>query len=84
LDGFANDDWRPGQRMTRLQALRALTLDAAYAAFEERERGSLEPGKRADFTVLSADILRIPEPEIPKTRCLMTIVGGEVVYAAPK
>jgi len=84
LDGFANDDWRPGQRMTRLQALRALTLDAAYAAFDERERGSLEPGKRADFTVLSADILRIPEPEILKTRCLMTIVGGEVVYAAPK
>ena len=84
LDGFANDDWRPAQRMTRLQALRALTLDAAYAAFEERERGSLEPGKRADFTVLSADILRIPEPEILKTRCLMTIVGGEVVYAAPK
>jgi hypothetical protein len=84
LDGFANDDWRLAQRMTREQALRALTLDAAYAAFEEQERGSIEAGKRADFTVLSADIMRIPEPEILKTRCLMTIVGGEVVHAAPK
>lgn len=84
LDGFANDDWRPAQRLTREQALRALTLDAAYAAFEEHERGSIEPGKRADFTVLSADIMRIPEADIPKTRCRLTIVGGEVVYAAPK
>jgi len=82
LDGFANEDWRLAQRMTREQALRALTFDAAYAAFEEHERGSIETGKRADFTVLSADIMRIPEPEILKTRCLMTIVGGEVVYSA--
>ncbi len=84
LDGFANEDWRLEQRMTREQALRALTLDAAYAAFEEKERGSIEVGKRADLTVLSADIMRIPEPEILKTRCLMTVIGGEVVYAAPK
>jgi predicted amidohydrolase YtcJ len=84
LDGFANEDWHLEQRMTREQALRALTLDAAYAAFEEQERGSIEAGKRADLTVLSADIMRIPEPDILKTRCLMTIVGGEVVYAAPK
>lgn len=79
LDGFANDDWHPEQRMTREQALRALTLDAAYATFEEKVRGSIEVGKWADFTVLSADIMRIPEPEILKTRALMTIVGGEVV-----
>lgn len=84
LDGFANEDWHLEQRMTREQALRALTLDAAYAAFEEQERGSIEVGKRADLTVLSADIMRISEPDILKTRCLMTIVGGEVVYAAPK
>lgn len=84
LDGFANEDWHLEQRMTREQALRALTLDAAYAAFEEQERGSIEVGKRADLTVLSADIMRIPEPDILKTRCLMTIVGGEVVYAPAK
>ena len=58
-----------------------MTLPAAYATFEERERGSIEVGKRADFTVLSADIMQIPEPEILKTRCAMTIVGGgEVVF----
>lgn len=84
LDGFANEDWHLEQRMTREQALRALTLGAAYAAFEEHERGSVEAGKRADLTVLSADIMRIPEPDILKTRCLMTVIGGEVVYAAPK
>jgi len=80
LDGFADADWHLEQRMTRDQALHALTLGAAYAAFEEGERGSIEIGKRADFTVLSADIMRIPEPEILTTRCLMTIVGGELIY----
>lgn len=80
LDGFASDDWHLDQRMTREQALRALTLDAAFAAFEERERGSIEIGKRADFTVLSADIMTIPEAEILNTRCLYTVIGGEVVH----
>jgi predicted amidohydrolase YtcJ len=56
------------------------TIWAAYAAFEEDLRGSIEVGKLADFTVLSADIMKIPEPEILKTRCLMTIIAGEVVY----
>jgi predicted amidohydrolase YtcJ len=82
LDGFANDDWHLDQRMTRGQALQAMTLGAAYAAFEEKERGSIEPGKWADLTVLSADIMAIPEAEILKTRCLYTIVGGEVVHEA--
>jgi predicted amidohydrolase YtcJ len=82
LDGFANDDWHLEQRMSRPQALRAMTLNAAYAAFQENERGSIEPGKWADFTVLSADIMQIPEPEILKTRCLLTIIGGQVVYDA--
>jgi predicted amidohydrolase YtcJ len=82
LDGFANDDWHLEQRMTREQALRAMTWGAAYAAFEEKDRGSIEVGKQADFTVLSADIMQIPEPEILKTQCVMTIVGGEVVYSA--
>jgi len=82
LDGFANDDWHREERLTREQALQAMTLGAAYAAFEENERGSLSVGKWADLTVLSADIMRIPEPEILRTRCLHTIVGGEVVYSA--
>jgi predicted amidohydrolase YtcJ len=52
----------------------------AYAAFEETLRGSLEVGKLADFTILSADIMKIPEMEILKTRCMMTVIGGEIVY----
>lgn len=80
LDGFANADWHPEERLTRDQALRALTLGAAYAAFEEGERGTIEVGKRADFTVLSADLMRIPEPDILKVRCRYTIVGGRIIY----
>ncbi len=82
LDGFANEDWHLDQRMTREQALRAMTLDAAFAAFEEKERGSIEVGKWGDFTVLSADIMTIPETEILKAQCLYTIVGGEVLHEA--
>jgi predicted amidohydrolase YtcJ len=58
------------------------TLWAAYAAFEEDKRGSIVPGKWADLTVFSEDILKIPKARIPKIRCLMTVVGGEVVYRA--
>ena len=82
LDGFANADWHLEQRMSREQALHAMTLGAAYAAFEEKERGSIEVGKWADFTVLSADIMQIPEPEILHTHCILTVVGGKVVYEA--
>ena len=56
------------------------TINAAYAAFEENDKGSIEVGKLADFTVLSADIMKIPTPEILKTCCEMTVIGGEVVY----
>jgi predicted amidohydrolase YtcJ len=56
------------------------TIWPAYAAFEENDKGSIEVGKLADFTVLSNDIMKIPEPEILNTRCEMTIIGGEIVY----
>ncbi len=56
------------------------TIWAAYAAFEEDSRGSLEPGKLADFTVLSQDIMTIPASEIPKTQCLMTVIQGDVAF----
>jgi predicted amidohydrolase YtcJ len=80
--GFSGAGWHPEQRVTREQALKMFTLWPAYAAFEEASKGSIERGKYADFTVLSADILNIPEPEILKTRCLMTVVGGEVVHSS--
>ena len=70
----------PAQAMTRKQALRSYTLDAAYAAFEEDIKGSLTPGKLGDVTVLSQDIMTIAEDEIPKTEVVYTIVGGKVAY----
>jgi predicted amidohydrolase YtcJ len=83
LEGFADANWHLEQRVARAQALKMLSLSAAYAAFQEKERGSIEPGKLADFTVLSGDIMTIPEAQILRTHILMTIIGGEVVYAAP-
>ncbi len=70
----------PGQRMTREEALRSYTLDAAYAAFQEDVKGSLTVGKLADMVVLSADIMTIAEEEILTAEVLYTIVGGDVVY----
>ena len=75
--------WHPQERLTRQEALRAFTLDAAYAAFEEDTRGSLEPGKLADFVLIDRDIMTCEPREIVDTRVLQTIVGGEVVYQAP-
>jgi predicted amidohydrolase YtcJ len=84
LKGFRGAGWHPEQAMTRAEALKALTSWPAYAAFEEQERGSLEPGKLADLTVLSADVMQIAEADIPNVRCLATIVGGEMVYQSPE
>jgi hypothetical protein len=68
------------QCMTREQALRSYTLNAAYAAFEEDIKGSLSPGKLADIVVLSEDILTVPEAKILEAKVLYTIVGGRVQY----
>jgi predicted amidohydrolase YtcJ len=84
LDGFADTNWHREQRVTRAEALKMLTLWSAYAAFQEKERGSIEVGKLADLTVLSADIMQIPAPEILKTSVVMTIIGGEVAYSQPR
>jgi hypothetical protein len=69
------------QRLSREEALRSYTIDAAWAAFEEASKGSLEPGKLADVTVLSRDIMTVPESEIPGTEVVHTILGGQVVYS---
>ncbi len=74
----------PEQRMTRQEALKAYTINGAYAAFEENSKGSLTPGKLADITVLSADLLTVPEEEIRNTRVFYTIVGGQVVFDLSK
>lgn len=73
----------PDQRLSRFEALQTYTINAAYAAFEEEIKGSLAVGKLADITVLSQDIMTIPEDEIPATEIVHTIVGGRVMYTAP-
>jgi predicted amidohydrolase YtcJ len=70
----------PVQRMSRMEALRSYTVNNAYAAFEEGIKGSLKVGKLADVTVLSKDILTIPENEIPTAKVDYTIVGGKVMF----
>jgi len=70
----------PDQCLTREEALRSYTINAAYAAFEEDKKGSLTKGKLADVTVLSHDIMTIPEEDILKTEVIYTIVGGKVLY----
>jgi hypothetical protein len=72
----------PEQRMSREEALRSYTWNNAYAAFEENRIGSLEPGKQADITVLSRDILTVPEDQILSTEVVYTIVGGRIAYRA--
>jgi predicted amidohydrolase YtcJ len=72
------------QAMTRSEALRSYTLDAAYAAFEDSRKGSITPGKLADLVVLSNDIMSCRPDELPETRVVFTIVGGQIAYAAPE
>ena len=74
--------WHPEQLVTREEALRMFTIDAAYGAFEEDLKGSLEVGKLADMVVLSRDIMTIAAPEILETAVLTTILGGRIVYEA--
>jgi predicted amidohydrolase YtcJ len=72
----------PDQRMSREEALKSMTWNAAYAGKEESLKGSLAPGKLADITVLSKDLLTVPDDEILSTRVVYTIVGGKVAYRA--
>jgi predicted amidohydrolase YtcJ len=79
-DGTPPGGWFPEQRMSREQALRSWTIEGAYAAFEEQWKGSLEPGKMADFILLSGDVMAMPAAEIWKTRIMMTVTGGKTVW----
>jgi predicted amidohydrolase YtcJ len=80
LKGFPDGGFEPDQKMTREQALRSYTLDAAFGGFQEDVLGSIEVGKLADFTVFSKDIMTVSENEILQTRVAMTIVEGKVVF----
>jgi predicted amidohydrolase YtcJ len=82
IKGWSGEGWHPEEALSREQALKMLTIWPAYSAFEENLRGTIEVGKLADLTVLSADIMKIPELDILKTHCVMTVIGGEIVYQA--
>jgi hypothetical protein len=84
LKGTPEGGYEPDQKMTRAQALKSYTLDAAYGAFEEDIKGSITVGKLADFTIFDNDIMTIPEDEILTTKVVMTIFNGEVVYNSEK
>jgi len=79
-DGRPPGGWAPDQRLTRPEALRAMTLGAAFAAHAERDLGSIEPGKLADFVVLSRDIMSVDSPDVLSTTIVRTVVGGRTVY----
>ncbi|MGD8540545.1 MAG: amidohydrolase family protein, partial [Candidatus Aminicenantes bacterium] len=75
------EEWYGKEKITREEALRMLTHDAAYAAFEEDIKGSIEAGKLADLVVLDKDIMRIDEEEILNTEVMMTILDGKIIYS---
>src|SRR6266496_791566 len=81
VKGESGEGWHPEQAVSREDALKMFTIWPAYAAFEEKDKGSIEVGKLADFTVLSQDIMKIPEMEILETRNEMTVIGGEIIYS---
>jgi predicted amidohydrolase YtcJ len=78
---ISNNRYRE-EALTRTQALRGMTCDAAYAAFAEDTRGRLAPGFAADFVVLDRDIMRVPLEDILGTRVLATVVDGQVAYGS--
>jgi predicted amidohydrolase YtcJ len=80
LEGLPEEGYEPLQKMTRNQALRSYTIDAAYGAFEENIIGSIEVGKRADFAVLDRDIMTVPEMEVQKVQVLKTYLDGKQVF----
>ncbi|GAB3007411.1 amidohydrolase [Niabella terrae] len=81
--GFPEAGFQMENALSREQALRGMTIWAAKAAFEEAEKGSLEPGKFADFIVLDRDLMQAPESELLAAKTLRTYLGGQQVYAAP-
>ena len=84
LKGFAGAQWGLDEAVTRQQALTMLTAGPAYAAFQEGDLGTLAVGKPADLSVFSVDLMTAPFADIAKAHAVMTIVGGKVVYEAPR
>lgn len=83
LKGTPRGGYEPRQKMTRIEALKSYTINAAYGAFEEKIKGSITVGKYADLTILSQNIITIPDDQILKTKVTHTIVNGVIEYTAP-
>jgi hypothetical protein len=79
-DNWPPGGWFPEQKMTRDEALKAMTIWAAYAGFQEQVTGSLTPGKYADFVILDRDIMSVPESEILRARVTATYIAGRAVF----
>jgi hypothetical protein len=84
LKGYSGPGWHPEQAVDRATALKMFTAWSAYARFAEKDLGTLEVGKRADLTAFSADLMTVPVAEIPKAHAVLTIVDGQIAYAAPE
>lgn len=82
LKGYAGADWGLDETLTRPEALSMLTKGSAYAVFREKDLGDLTPGKAADISVFSANLMTVPFTQIPTAHAVMTIVGGKIVYDA--
>jgi hypothetical protein len=82
LEGKSGDNWRPGEKVSRVEALAMFTSAPAFASFQENELGVIETGNEADFTVFSKDIMTVPEAEILTAKPVMTVVDGEIVFRA--
>ncbi len=80
LKGHPNDEFQPENALTREEALRGMTIWAAKANFEEKEKGSIEPGKYADFVILDNDIMKVDGAALPNVKVLKTYINGEKVY----
>ncbi|HKV95746.1 MAG TPA: amidohydrolase [Candidatus Angelobacter sp.] len=80
LDGKNPDGWIPEQKLTVAESIEAYTMGSAYAEFQEKEKGSITPGKLADFVVLSDDIFKIPPAAIKNVKIEATFLGGKLVY----
>jgi predicted amidohydrolase YtcJ len=80
IDGKNPGGWFPEQKITLAEALRAYTADAAWAAFQENEKGSLAVGKLGDFAVLSRDVFAVPPTELASIAVEATVLGGRVVF----
>jgi predicted amidohydrolase YtcJ len=82
LEGFQGPDWRPQEAVDRMTALKMFTIWPAHASFREAELGTIEVGKRADFTAFDIDLMTVPEADILKGQAVLTVVDGEVVHSA--